>query len=99
MINGEMLPHILRSLDLQQKFAEIIPLMEAVIVYRCIPRNKRDLVNFIQQHPIFEQPIVAAVGDGSNDISMLLQANISFGIDAPETKIPSSISDFSITKF
>jgi hypothetical protein len=30
---------------------------------------------------------------------MLLQAHISFGIDAPETKIPASISDFSITKF
>lgn len=73
--------------------------MDTIIVYRCVPRNKRDLVNFVQQHPIFEHPITAAIGDGSNDISMLLQAHISFGIDAPETKIPSSISDFSITKF
>tara|TARA_B110001450_G_C17425705_1_gene401754 strand:+ start:279 stop:443 length:165 start_codon:yes stop_codon:yes gene_type:complete len=54
MINGEIIPHILKSLELQKKFAEIIPLMDSIIVYRCVPRNKRDLVNFVQQHPIFD---------------------------------------------
>lgn len=57
------------------------------------------MVNFVRTHEIFENPITAAIGDGSNDISMLLGVDISFGIQAPETKICSSISDFSITKF
>lgn len=46
--------------------------METVIVYRCRPQDKRELVNFVQKHEIFENPITAAIGDGSNDISMLL---------------------------
>jgi P-type E1-E2 ATPase len=46
--------------------------METVIVYRCTPKNKRDLVRLVQEHPIFDNPITAAIGDGSNDTSMLL---------------------------
>lgn len=56
-------------------------------------------MTFIKTHPIFENPITAAIGDGANDISMLSEAQISFGIQGPETKLASTISDFSITKF
>lgn len=73
--------------------------METVIVYRCQPTQKKELVNFIKTHPIFEKPITAAVGDGANDISMLQEAQISFGIQSVETKLASSCSDFSIVKF
>lgn len=90
---------ILINQSYQESYAEILRLMDTVIIFRCKPINKRDIVRFVQQHPMFESPVTAAIGDGSNDISMLLQADVSFGLDAPETKICSSISDFSITKF
>lgn len=73
--------------------------METVIVYRCQPQQKKALVRFIKTHPIFEKPITAAVGDGANDISMLQEAQISFGIQSVETRLASSCSDFSIAKF
>jgi len=73
--------------------------METVIVYRCQPQQKKALVAFIKTHPIFEKPITAAVGDGANDISMLQEAQVSFGIQSDETQLASSCSDFSIAKF
>jgi magnesium-transporting ATPase (P-type) len=99
MLSGSQLPAIFTDEAYSQWFAEILPLMETVIVYRCQPQQKKALVSFIKSHPIFENPITAAVGDGANDISMLQAAQVSFGIQSAETQLASSCSDFSIAKF
>jgi magnesium-transporting ATPase (P-type) len=99
MLSGSQLPTIFTDEAYSQWFAEILPLMETVIVYRCQPQQKKALVSFIKSHPIFENPITAAVGDGANDISMLQAAQVSFGIQSAETQLASSCSDFSIAKF
>jgi len=47
IISGAQLPVIFKSEGLTRVFAELIPLMSSVIVYRCTPAQKVQLVEFI----------------------------------------------------
>ena len=42
---------------------------------------------------------VAAIGDGGNDVSMILAADVGIGIEGKEGKQASLAADFSITSF
>lgn len=48
---------------------------------------------------IFTEKRTAAVGDGGNDVGMILEANVGIGIVGKEGKQASLASDFSITEF
>ena len=71
--------------------------MASVVVYRCTPKQKAQLVEFIQTQKNLERPITAAVGDGSNDVGMLQASDLSFGIQGNDGDHAASSSDYAIT--
>lgn len=97
IISGAQLPVIFKSEGLSRVFAELIPLMTSVIVYRCTPKQKLELIEFVHNQPSLERPITAAVGDGSNDVGMLRAADLSFGIQGNSGDHAASSSDYAIT--
>lgn len=84
--------------ELEQKFANIARLAHSVIVARCSPTQKAAVVCVIQKYSD-KSVRTAAIGDGGNDVSMILAANLGIGVEGLEGKQASMAADFSITKF
>ncbi|KOB75715.1 Uncharacterized protein OBRU01_07021, partial [Operophtera brumata] len=59
-------------------FAEISLKCTAVLCCRLSPIQKAKIVKLIKNSP--QRPITAAIGDGANDISMIQEAHVGFGI-------------------
>ena len=55
--------------------------MESIIVYRCSPNTKAQIVDFAAKN--FEG-LCLAIGDGGNDINMIQTAHIGVGIEGNE---------------
>lgn len=68
-----------------------------VCVCRCSPTQKADVARYLKQ--ITKGKRIAAVGDGGNDVGMILEANVGIGIEGKEGSQASLASDFSLQKF
>ena len=82
----------------EERFAKIARLAHSVIVARCSPTQKAAVVCVIQKYSD-KSVRTAAIGDGGNDVSMILAANLGIGVEGLEGKQASMAADFSITKF
>ena len=71
-------------------------LAPSVCVCRCSPTQKALIVKKINQ---YTGKRTASVGDGGNDVGMILEANVGIGIVGKEGKQASLASDFSINQF
>lgn len=96
MIDGQTLDVFLSSRSLEEKFFTIATLAPSVCVCRCSPTQKALIVKLINQ---YTGKRTAAVGDGGNDVGMILEANVGIGIVGKEGKQASLASDFSILEF
>jgi len=70
----------------------------AVVVARCSPTQKAQVVTACRKY-ISENMRTLAIGDGGNDVSMILAAHVGVGIEGKEGKHASLAADFSITQF
>lgn len=68
----------------------------ALICCRCSPQQKADIVALAKR---YSGKLVAAVGDGGNDVSMIQTANIGLGIVGKEGNQASLAADFSVNEF
>jgi phospholipid-translocating ATPase len=84
--------------DIQKMFADIARIADSVIVARCSPTQKAAVVQTIRKYSP-NSVRTAAIGDGGNDVSMILAANVGIGVEGVEGKQASMAADFSITKF
>lgn len=84
--------------DIQQMFADVARLADSVIVARCSPTQKAAVVHTIRKYSPHNVR-TAAIGDGGNDVSMILAANVGIGVEGLEGKQAAMAADFSITKF
>ncbi|CAO1616277.1 unnamed protein product [Parajaminaea phylloscopi] len=78
---------------------EFIPLatqLSAVVACRCSPTQKAEVGRQIRH---FTKKRVACIGDGGNDVSMILSADVGLGIVGKEGMQASLAADFSITQF
>lgn len=78
------------------QFIESAGKLSAVVCCRCSPTQKAHVATLIR---LYTGRIVACVGDGGNDVSMIQAANIGIGIVGKEGKQASLASDVSITRF
>jgi phospholipid-translocating ATPase len=69
-----------------------------VICCRCSPTQKAQIVEKIKKY-LNKKQRTCAIGDGGNDVSMILKADVGIGIVGKEGLQASLSSDFSITKF
>lgn len=97
LIDGKTLEFALAD-ELQTQFVMLAKRAHAVIVARCSPTQKAQVVSAMKTH-CTSSVRSAAIGDGGNDVSMILAAHIGIGIEGVEGKQASMAADFSITSF
>ncbi|KAF1810239.1 phospholipid-translocating P-type ATPase-like protein [Eremomyces bilateralis CBS 781.70] len=94
LIDGDSL-----SIMLTHHRATFIPIairLPTVIACRCTPTQKADLARLIRTHTGAR---VACIGDGGNDVSMILAADVGIGIVGKEGRQASLAADFSVPQF
>lgn len=96
MIDGQTIELFMKEKKLEDEFFAIATISPSVCVCRCSPTQKALIVKKIGS---FTKKRTAAVGDGGNDVGMILEANIGIGIVGKEGKQASLASDFSINQF
>lgn len=94
VIDGESLQVCLSQL--RTEFMDIAVGLPAVVCCRCTPTQKADITRLIKD---YTGRRVCAIGDGGNDVSMILAADVGVGIVGKEGKQASLAADFSINQF
>ncbi|EKG05137.1 phospholipid-translocating ATPase, putative [Trypanosoma cruzi] len=79
-------------------FVEVSQTAYSVIVARCSPTQKAAVIHTMRKY-CDKRVRMAAIGDGGNDVSMILAADVGIGVEGLEGKQASMAADFSITKF
>ncbi|XP_075446799.1 phospholipid-transporting ATPase IH isoform X7 [Ascaphus truei] len=85
------------SANYREVFLEICRSCNAVLCCRMAPLQKAQIVKLIKTSR--ERPITLAVGDGANDVSMILEAHVGIGIIGKEGRQAARNSDYAIPKF
>lgn len=104
IIDGATLSAVLRpsqedsnSGSYKEIFLEICRNCSAVLCCRMAPLQKAQIVKLIKTSK--EHPITLAIGDGANDVSMILEAHVGIGIMGKEGRQAMRNSDYAIPKF
>ena len=96
MIDGNTLDICLGSKRIEQQFFEIACKAPVVCVCRCSPTQKAIITQKVIK---YTGKRVACVGDGGNDVGMILEGHVGIGIVGKEGKQASLAADFSINQF
>ena len=70
----------------------------SVIACRLTPRQKQALVHFVKRE-MKRSATCLAIGDGANDVSMILEADVGVGIFGKEGRQAANNADFAIGQF
>ena len=97
ILDGDTLARCLEA-EVKPKFIQVAKWAQSVIVARCAPTQKAEVVKAIKDS-CTNATRTAAIGDGGNDVSMILAAHVGIGIEGVEGKQASMAADFSITQF
>lgn len=80
----------------RDEFISLATQLSAVVACRCSPTQKADVARQIRH---YTRKRVACIGDGGNDVSMILSADVGLGIVGKEGMQASLAADFSLTQF
>jgi P-type E1-E2 ATPase len=72
---------VLEDPELEQKFFYVSLVAKSVICCRVSPKQKADVVSLYKKRGDW---VTLSIGDGANDVSMILEANIGVGIKGKE---------------
>ncbi|KAI1710667.1 cation transport ATPase (P-type) domain-containing protein [Ditylenchus destructor] len=95
VINGGALHHAIVG-EARRLFTELAMICHSVICCRMTPMQKAEIVEVVKE---ITGLVVAAVGDGANDVAMIQAANVGIGITGEEGLQAASASDYSIGQF
>ncbi|KAG5439694.1 hypothetical protein PCK2_000734, partial [Pneumocystis canis] len=95
IIDGRSLTYALEK-EIEKKFISLAVLCKTVICCRASPLQKALVVALIKKHL---KATLLAIGDGSNDISMIQAANIGIGISGVEGLQAARSADIAIGQF
>ena len=97
IIDSPMLSYIFSKKALTQKFLQIAVNAESVVCCRVSPLQKSQVVQELKK--INNDFTTLAIGDGGNDVSMILESHVGVGIYGEEGMLAVQSSDFSIGEF
>ena len=80
-IDGNTLNLVLEDPELEQKFFYVSLVAKSVVCCRVSPKQKADIVGLYKKRGNW---VTLGIGDGANDVSMILEANIGIGIRGKE---------------
>lgn len=96
IVDGANLIKILKDQLLKKKFFIVGLICRSVICCRVSPKQKSEVVTLAK---IISNSICLSIGDGSNDVPMIMEANIGVGIIGKEGTQAVRSSDYSIGQF
>ena len=96
IIDGMSLADILSSKPLKKKFFFMAQAAKSVVCCRVSPKQKAKVVQLAKS---FGEWITLSIGDGANDVPMILEAHIGVGIQGKEGTQAVRSSDFAIGQF
>ena len=113
IVDGDTVAGVVASTQNTQLFVEVGQLLtlkiyislhfqlsarcSAVVCCRLSPLQKSELIKLMRGSP--GRAITAAIGDGGNDVSMIQEAHIGFGIMGREGRAAARASDIAFAKF
>ncbi|CAH8292742.1 unnamed protein product [Schistosoma turkestanicum] len=103
IIDGKSLQYALHN-SIRNAFLELCMSVTTVLCCRVTPLQKASIVKLVQiglakYTRQGTTPVIAAIGDGGNDVAMILQANIGVGVYGKEGREAVRASDYSVTQF
>ena len=78
IVAGHSLVTIQEENKLKDLFLRASDNVDVVLACRVSPKQKADIVLMIKQR--FQKKVTLSIGDGANDVSMILQAHVGVGI-------------------
>ncbi|RWS10698.1 putative phospholipid-transporting ATPase IF-like protein [Dinothrombium tinctorium] len=81
----------------RDQFQSICENSAVVLCCRMSPIQKAEVVHMIKMSN--KRPVTAAIGDGANDVSMIQEAHVGFGLMGKEGRQAVNSSDFAFSKF
>ena len=97
IIEGPILYGLFRDPDNTQNFLNIAYYSNTVICCRVSPSQKSQIIQKMKLYNT--NAVTLAIGDGGNDVSMIMEANIGVGIYGEEGMSAAQASDFAIGEF
>ncbi|RKF61006.1 putative phospholipid-transporting ATPase DNF3 [Erysiphe neolycopersici] len=97
VVDGQTLSEIDSNEVLALQFFDLVVLADSVICCRASPSQKSSLVRRVRIK--VANSTTLAIGDGANDIAMILEAHVGIGISGKEGLQAARISDYSIAQF
>uniref|UniRef100_A0A8B9XN15 Phospholipid-transporting ATPase n=1 Tax=Bos mutus grunniens TaxID=30521 RepID=A0A8B9XN15_BOSMU len=103
IIDGSTLSLILNSSqdsgsnNYKSIFLQICMKCTAVLCCRMAPLQKAQIVRMVKN--LKGSPITLSIGDGANDVSMILESHVGIGIKGKEGRQASRNSDYAVPKF
>jgi phospholipid-transporting ATPase len=98
VITGEALSVILEDQDLTFLLLRLASACASAIACRVSPLQKARLVRMVK-HGFLTAPVTLAIGDGANDVGMIMEADVGIGISGREGMQAVNASDVSIAQF
>ena len=97
IFDAEALTFLTKNPQSLKHFINVAKTCNSVILSRASPSQKADIVRMIKN----DDPtnITLSVGDGANDVSMILEADIGIGIYGKEGVRAAQSADFAIHQF
>ena len=101
VVPGHSLEFILDNPLRTKQFVDLGKLCDALIACRVSPSQKAKLVRAVRKYANEgkEEPMTLAIGDGANDVGMILEAHLGIGISGKEGMQAVNNSDFAIAQF
>ncbi|KAF2216371.1 hypothetical protein CERZMDRAFT_119890 [Cercospora zeae-maydis SCOH1-5] len=97
VIDGGTLSQIQSDDALHTLFLDLAILTDSVVCCRASPSQKAGLVKAIKQR--VRGTVTLAIGDGANDVAMILEASVGIGITGKEGLQAGKVSDYTIAQF
>ena len=95
ILSGNAVAHLIEG-PLVDKFVELTKKCSSIICCRVSPLQKAEIVSIMRNKT---NKMAVAIGDGANDVGMILQADVGIGISGKEGRQAVLASDFAISKF
>lgn len=97
VVDGETLHTLESDENLVRAFQDVSMRCHSVLCCRMSPSQKAQIVYMVKKSR--DRPMTAAIGDGANDVSMIQEAHVGFGIFGKEGRNAAIASDFCFAKF
>ena len=97
IIDGKTLDTILNYQEAGDAFFNAAMQAPCVCVCRCSPTQKAEVCKALKHYTGGKR--IASIGDGGNDVGMIMESDVGIGIEGKEGLQAALASDFSIKEF